>query len=83
MTIAAADMSRSPESPKHPTPLEVLREPSPYLVALARAYLLAPSNTSSEHCLDQIIAFECERQGIEHARLLDRPEFYGLEPEER
>lgn len=59
------------------------REPSPYLVALARAYILAPTGSAGDGDLERLVHEVCEEQDVCVDTLLGRDEFEGLEPEER
>ena len=63
-----------------PGPLE--REPSPFLLAVARAFLLAPSNSGVEAELDAIVQEYSRKQGVDSHELVNRAEFAELRPEE-
>jgi hypothetical protein len=60
-----------------------MQGPSPFLLALARAYLLAPAGSAHDVDLERMFGEECEAQGFRQAEILSLPEFVDLEPEER
>ena len=57
------------------------KEPSPFLAALTRAYLLAKRGSHYDVDLERLLADACEDEGLRVAEVLSLPEFRDLEPE--
>ncbi len=76
--MADADDTK-PDASAAPLP----REPSPYLVALALAYLRAPTGSAHEVDLERMLDEESEEQGFRVAEVLSREEFQDVQPEAR